>query len=115
MASVSSRCRKALGMTWETIRPRTRGGGSSYASGFPLRFSVPYRPPRKGSTSRSPRVRYRIPRPAAYAQLVKKQPGPQGVEIEIYTRKRGEQALAALRISIPTSPPSSNTTEPRGG
>ena len=75
-------------------------GESSYASGFPLCFGVPYRPPRQGATGRLPALRYRIPRTAAHAQLLKKREGGRVVRVEVVythgTRKRVEQGLAAL-------------------
>lgn len=82
-------------------------GESSYASGFPLFFGVPYRPPRQGTTGRFPALRYRIPRTAAHAQLVKKREGGRVVKVDVYythgTRKRVAQGLAALGYQQPNT------------
>lgn len=82
-------------------------GEASYASGFPLFFGVPYRPPRKGATGRLPALRYRIPRTAAHAQLIKKRQRGRVVEIALRyphgTRKRVQQGLVALGYQQPTT------------
>ena len=82
-------------------------GQSSYASGFPLFFGVPYQPARQGTRGRLPAIRYRIPRTAAHVQLIKKREGRRVVAVELRythgTRQRVEQGLSALGYQQPNT------------
>ncbi len=80
-------------------------GFESYKTLFPEVFGVPYRPARKGDRGRSPKLRYRIPRGLAHAQVVKKRQGGRVVEVELRLAhgswKRVDKALVYLGHNQP--------------
>jgi IS1 family transposase/transposase-like protein len=82
-------------------------GLSSYRTLFPQFFGRPYRPARHGTRGRLPRIRYRIPRTAAHAQIVKHHQGRRLTHVEIrYVHgsiKRITQALLALGYTTPNT------------
>lgn len=82
-------------------------GEASYASLFPEIFGQPYRPSRRGTRGRRPKVRFRIPRTLAHVQVVKHRAGKRVTHVEIrYTHgsiKRVNQALAQLGYRVPNT------------
>ena len=82
-------------------------GLPSYNTLFPQIFGRPYRPPRQGVRGRFPGVRYRIPRSAAHAQIVKHHQGRRLLRVEVrYVHgsiKRINQALTALGYNTPNT------------
>lgn len=82
-------------------------GDASYATLFPEVFGVAYRPARKGAQGRMPDLRYRIPRSAAHAQIIKHRQGKRLKSLEIrYThgsRKRIDRALNHLGYQVPNT------------
>lgn len=82
-------------------------GDASDATLFPEIFGQPYRPSRNSTRGRPPKMRFRIPRTLAHAQLIKHRQGKRTVAIEIrYThgsRKRAELGLAQLGYTVPNT------------
>lgn len=82
-------------------------GEASYRTLFPEIFGRPYHPVRQGQRGRRPKVRYRIPRTAAHAQVVKHRRGQRLREVEIrYVHgsiKRINQALDHLGYNTPNT------------
>jgi len=82
-------------------------GLSAYATLFPQIFGCPYQPARQGTRGRLPRIRYRIPRTAAHAQVVKHHQERRLVAVEVRyvhgTIKRINRALAILGYSTPNT------------
>lgn len=82
-------------------------GDANYASLFPAIFGQPYQPRRQGSRGRLPQVQFRIPRPLAHGQIVKRRAGGRVVQVDIrYThgsRKRVHQALEYLGYHTPNT------------
>lgn len=82
-------------------------GLSSYNTLFPQIFGRPYRPARRGTRGRFPKIRYRIPRNLAHVQIVKHRQGRRLSRIEIrYAHgsiKRINQALLALSYTTPNT------------
>ena len=80
---------------------------ASYATLFPEIFGIAYQPTRQGTRGRFPQTRYRIPRTAAHAQIIKHRRGRRLVDVEIRyihgSRKRIDQALQALGHSTPNT------------
>jgi len=80
-------------------------GLASYDTLFPEVFGRPYRPFRQGTRGRPPNLRYRIPRTAAHAQIVKQYRGRRLVRVEVRyvhgSMKRIAQALTALGYTVP--------------
>jgi len=82
-------------------------GLSAYRTLFPQIFGCPYQPARQGTRGRLPDIRYRIPRTAAHAQIVKHHHGRRLVEVEVRyvhgTIKRINHALAVLGYTTPNT------------
>jgi IS1 family transposase/transposase-like protein len=80
-------------------------GLKSYKSLFPQVFGIPYRPPRKGSKGRLPKLRYRIPRTLAHVQVVKERQGSRVISVETRLAhgswKRVQQELDQLGYTTP--------------
>ncbi len=80
-------------------------GFESYKSLFPEIFGVPYRPSRKGSKGRFPKLRYRIPRTLAHVQVVKQRQGSRVIAVETRLAhgswKRVQQELDQLGYAKP--------------
>lgn len=82
-------------------------GDASYATLFAEIFGQPYRPSRRGSRGRLPKLRFRIPRSLAHVQVIKHRQGQRVVDIEIrYThgsQKRVNQGLEQLGYTVPNT------------
>lgn len=82
-------------------------GDASYATLFPAIFGQAYRPGRNGDRGRFPKLRFRIPRRLAHAQIIKHRQGRRVVDIELrYThgsQKRVNQALDTLGYTTPNT------------
>lgn len=82
-------------------------GDASYASLFAEHFGRAYQPPRRGTSGRWPKLRFRIPRTLAHVQLIKHRQSRRVVELEIrYThgfKKRVQQALDRLGYITPNT------------
>ncbi len=82
-------------------------GDASYASLFAELFGRAYQPPRRGSSGRRPKPRFRIPRTLAHVQVIKQREGRRVVHIEIRyahgSKKRVQQALDRLGYTTPNT------------
>jgi IS1 family transposase/transposase-like protein len=82
-------------------------GLAAYRTLFPEIFGNAYYPPRQGTRGPHPQARFRIPRTAAHAQIIKHQRGYRLQAVEIrYThgsKKRIEQALERLGYHVPNT------------
>jgi transposase InsO family protein len=82
-------------------------GLSAYCTLFPQVFGRPYRPARQGSCGRYPKIRYRIPRTAAHAQIVKHRQGRRLTAVDVRcvhgSIKRIDRALAVLGYATPNT------------
>lgn len=82
-------------------------GLPAYRTLFPHVFGRPYRPARQGTRGRRPKVRYRIPRTAAHAQIVKHRQGRRLTAVDVrYVHgsiKRIDRALAVLGYATPNT------------
>ena len=82
-------------------------GLSAYRTLFPQVFGRPYQPARQGTRGRFPNTRYRIPRTAAHAQIVKHRQRRRLTEVEVrYVHgsiKRINHALAVLGYTTPNT------------
>jgi IS1 family transposase len=82
-------------------------GLPAYRTLFPQIFGYPYQPARQGTRGRRPNIRYRIPRTAAHAQIVKHRHGRRLIEVEVRyvhgTIKRIHRALTILGYTTPNT------------
>lgn len=82
-------------------------GLASYETLFPEIFGQPYRPARQTNLGRPAKIRYRIPRTLALAQIVKHHRGRHLVGITISfshgSKKRITQALQRLGYKVPNT------------
>lgn len=90
-------------------------GEPAYRTLFPEIFGRPYQPARQGPVGRLPGIRYRIPRSAAHAQIVKHRQGQRLTNVEIRYVHGSIQRIRRALTHLGYHQPNTSAIERRNG